>query len=128
MNQNITMKFLFFAAEPIDFLTPLQDVTLDKLGLPAEFSCEVSKQRLKPEWYKGDVKLSRGDKYTMVSEGKTHKLTVVKATPTEEGEYTVVFREDAKSTASLTIKGEMGFFFFFFFFGGGGGGGIYFES
>ena len=92
--------------EPIDFLTPLQDVTLDELGLPAEFVCEISKDKMKAEWYKGDKKLTRGDNYSMVSEGKTHRLVINKATSTEEGEYSVVFRKDIKSSAVLAIKGK----------------------
>ena len=56
--------------EPINFLTPLEDVTLNKLGLKAEFSCTISKAGLKATWFKGDTKIKRGDDVTITSSEK----------------------------------------------------------
>lgn len=97
----------YFSVEAINFLTPLEDITLNEIGLEAEFSCTITKENMKPEWYKGDLKLKRSDVYEMATDsGTTHKLLIHKANVEEEGEYIVKFREDVKTSAKLMIKGK----------------------
>ena len=40
--------------------------------------CEISKDQVKVEWFKGDKKLRRDDKYDIKVEGKVHKLLIDK--------------------------------------------------
>ena len=96
---------MFFPVEPINFLLPLSDVTLEDVGLTGEFSCEISKEGLKAEWLKDGKPIKRGEKYNMVDEATVHKLVIENALAEDEAEYTVVFREDAKSKAKLVIHG-----------------------
>ena len=58
------ISFLIFAIaeEALVFLTPLQDVNLEKVGIKAVFECYVSKAGLRPEWLKGDTVIKRGVK------------------------------------------------------------------
>jgi hypothetical protein len=65
--------------EPINFLTPLEDVVLKDVGVRAEFKCEISKSGLRPTWFKGATKLRKSDSVTISSEDKVwankeHKL------------------------------------------------------
>ena len=73
----------------------------------AEFKCEISMEGLKASWLKDDKTIKSGDTYKMVDETTVHKLIIEKAYAEDEAEYTVVFREDAKSSAKLTINGEL---------------------
>ena len=56
------MHFLSVPVETIQFLTPLKDVNLDKVGIQGVFKCEVSKTGLKPEWFHKEKPLSRSIK------------------------------------------------------------------
>lgn len=86
-------------------MTPLQDVELDSVGVKVVFVCEVSKSGLRPQWFKGDKALKRGDKYDIVSDNGKHSLIIESAQPDNIGEYTVKF-DGVQSTAQLTIKGK----------------------
>lgn len=100
----ISHWFLFLVEELV-FLRPLEDITLHELGLTATFECEVSKEGLKAEWYKGKKQIKRSEKYEIKSDRTVHSLTIDKAIGEDEAEYTVVFKA-VKSTAKLTIKGK----------------------
>lgn len=94
-----------FTEEALVFLTPLQDVNLNKLGDKGVFECYVSKPGLRPEWLKGDEVIKRGVKYDMTSDNGKHTLVVEDGTEKDEGPYTIRFAEGAESTAKLTVKG-----------------------
>ena len=50
MYSDITVHvFARFAVEKISFLTPLEDVILEHVGVKGVFECEISKKGLKPE-------------------------------------------------------------------------------
>jgi hypothetical protein len=92
--------------EPIEFLLPLEDVTLPDVGLSAEFSCQISKAGLKAEWRKDGAPIKKCDKYKMVDEESVHKLVIEDGQADDEAEYTVLFRDDATSTAKLFVHGN----------------------
>lgn len=93
--------------DKLGFLRPLEDVTLNDVGLKAEFECEISKTGLKPEWLKGDKPLKPSDKITTTSDGGIHRLVINDCRGEDEGNYTIVFKkDDAKSTAKLSVKGN----------------------
>lgn len=100
------LRLFIFEVEPINFLTPLEDITLNDLGLKAEFSCTITKSNMKAQWFKGDVKVKKDGNHEMVSDGQEHRLVINKAQVEDEAQYTVVFREDVKTSATLTIKGQ----------------------
>ncbi len=52
--------FARFAVEKISFLTPLEDVILEHVGVKGVFECEISKKGLKPEWFHKDKPISKG--------------------------------------------------------------------
>ena len=43
---------LVFVVEPIVFVTPLEDVTLEEVGLKAVFETIITKEGMKAEWFK----------------------------------------------------------------------------
>jgi len=93
------------SVEPIVVMTPLKDIELDTVGVKVAFVCEVSKSGLRPQWFKGDKALKRGDKYDIISDNGKHSLIIESAQPENIGEYTVKF-DGVQSTAQLTIKGK----------------------
>ena len=95
-------------------MTPLEDVILKQVGIKGVFETEVSKTGLKPEWYKGDNQLRRGDVYDIVSEGCKHQLVVEEAKIKDEGQYKVKFG-DISSEAKLIIQGN--FFCLYYYYG-----------
>ena len=96
---------LLISVEAIIFMTPLQDVDLEQVGLKAVFECEISKAGLKPEWFKGDKPIRRSEKYDKTSDNGKHALIIEESQAEDEGPYTVKF-EDVTSTAKLTINGQ----------------------
>ena len=97
---------LSVSVETIEFVRTLEDVTLKELGVQATFECEVSKDGLKPEWLKNGKLIKAGDNYEMTTEATIHRLVIKKAYAEDEAEYTVVLK-DAKSAATLAIKGML---------------------
>ena len=84
----------------------LEDIKATSANVTVTFECELSKDGLKVEWYKGDKKLRRGDRYNMSSVGKVHKLVIDKVDSEDVGEYSVVFKK-LSSTAKLTLEGNL---------------------
>ena len=68
--------FFLISVEPINFITPLEDVTLNSLGQKAEFTCTVSKAGLKATWLKGRVKVTRDENVTMTSDEKVKCIII----------------------------------------------------
>ena len=69
------------------------------------FECELSKDGLKVEWFKGDKKLKRDDTYNMSSVGKVHTLVIDKVEADSVGEYSAVFQKISTS-AKLSMEGD----------------------
>ena len=86
-------------------MRPLEDLTLNDLGLQAEFECEISKAGMVGEWFKGDEPIKSGDKYDIIVEGTVHRLVIKEAYADDEAKYTVKFR-DVSTTGKLTILGN----------------------
>lgn len=93
-----------FLVEALQFFRPLEDLTINEFGIPASFECEVSKDGLTPDWYKGSQQVTEGPKYDIIREGKVHRLVIKDCVAEDDSEYTVKF-PDLESTAKLTIKG-----------------------
>ena len=70
--------------------------------MTATFECELSKAGLKVEWTKDDKRLRRDDKIDIVSDGKTHRLTIEKAGSDDVGKYTAAY-EKLTTTAKLSV-------------------------
>ena len=94
------------AEEKPQFLRPLEDITLNEIGLTATFECEVSLDGLKAEWLKANKPVKPNGRISIVADKKIHRLIIKDAKGEDEGEYTVVFKEkDLKSSAKLAVKG-----------------------
>ena len=97
---------LFLAEEKPQFLRPLEDITLNEVGLTATFECEVSVEGLKAEWQKANMPVKVNGRISIIADKKIHRLIINDAKGEDEGEYTVVFKEqNLKSTAKLAVKG-----------------------
>jgi len=94
------------AEEKPQFLRPLEDITLNEVGLTATFECEVSLEGLKAEWLRANKPVKPNGRISIVADKKIHRLIIKDAKGEDEGQYTVVFKEkDLKSSAKLVVKG-----------------------
>jgi len=95
-----------YTEEKPQFLRPLEDITLNEVGLTATFECEVSLEGLKAEWLKANKPVKANGRISFVADKKIHRLIINDAKGEDEGEYTVVFKaQDLKSSAKLAVKG-----------------------
>ncbi len=99
------MHYFSVTVETLQFIRPLEDVTLNDIGLEARFECEISKADLKAEWKKGKKVIKKSDKYDISMDGKVHTLVMEKAQPEDESAYSIHF-PDLTSSAKLTIQGK----------------------
>jgi len=92
--------------EKPQFLRPLEDITLNEVGLTATFECEVSLEGLKAEWLKANKPVKANGRISFVDDKKIHRLIINDAKGEDEGQYTVLFKaQDLKSSAKLAVKG-----------------------
>ena len=95
-----------FVEEKPQLLRPLEDITLNEVGLTATFECEVSLEGLKAEWQKANKPVKANGRISIVDDQKIHRLVIDDAKGEDEGPYSVVFKEhDIKSSAKLAVKG-----------------------
>ena len=78
---------------------------VNELGIDVTLECEISKDGLKVEWYKGEKKLRRDDKYEIVTDGKVHRLVISKVTAEDGSKYSAVY-EKLKTTGKLMLAGK----------------------
>lgn len=92
--------------DKLEILRPLEDVSLNDVGLTGVFECEISIGGLKPEWSKSNKVLKSDGRVSIIIDGNVHRLSITEASGEDEGQYTVNFKEqNVKSSAKLTVKG-----------------------
>jgi len=91
--------------EAIIFTRELQDVTLTEAKKPAVLECEISKDGLKVEWFKGSKQLKRNEKYDIKSEGKVHQLIIESATVEDQAEYSAKY-QNLSTSAKLNLQSK----------------------
>lgn len=87
------------------FTKELTDITVRELNGKTKLQCEISKDGLRVEWYKGDKKLRRGEDYDIIVEGRIHSLVIEKTGLDHAGQYTAKY-EQATTTASVLLCSE----------------------
>ena len=101
---------LLFTVEEIKFVRELQDIKVTESKATVELECEISKSGLKLEWFKGDKKIRRDDKFNyMVEDGNVHKLIIDKVSATDAGEYRAVYQK-LETSAKLSVAGTHVYF------------------
>ena len=91
--------------ESIIFTRDLEDQTVKEVKVKVVLECEISKEGLKVEWYKGTKKLRRDEKYDIVVEGKVHKLVIEKIEAEDAGEYSAQYQA-LKTACKMTMAGK----------------------
>ncbi len=81
---------------------PLQ---ITRLPSNASFECEVSKPHMQVQWYKEEQPLRKGHKYDISSAGKLHRLDIRDVDGKDEGEYSIIAKNN-RSRAHLSVQGE----------------------
>ena len=78
---------------------------MKEMNVSVTFECEISKAGLKVEWFKGDKKLRRDDRYDITVDGKVHRLIIDKVTEKDIAEYSATY-QTLKTSAKLAFAGE----------------------
>ena len=102
MNISITL----FSVEAIIFTKDLKDIKLTRGGVKnVTLECEISKPGLRLDWYLGNKKLRRGDKYDIIADGTVHKLLLEQVEEELAGEYRAVY-ESLETKGNLSIESK----------------------
>ena len=100
------MLFICVIVEEIKFVKELEDIKVTDTKEGIVLVCEISKAGLKVDWYKGDKKLRRDDKYNyLVEDGTVHKLLIDKVSAEDAGQYRAVY-QNLETSATLTVAGR----------------------
>ena len=83
----------------------MEDTQVKDIGKSATLVCEISKDGLKVDWYRGKTKLRRGEDYDIVADGKTHKLVIEKVTEDLVREYRAEYKT-ASTACQLSLAGK----------------------
>lgn len=104
---------VFFTAAGIrlEFAKPIKDVTV-KERETAEFSVELSHDKISVVWYKNDVRLHPSKVVHMSDHGKIHTLAFKEVT-IDDTSMIKVEAMDKSMTAMLTVIGQCHFESFF---------------
>lgn len=106
---NITLHRSFYSiVEAIIFVKDLQNMTIKKMNEKISLECEISKENLKLEWYKGNKKLRRDEKYDIVNKGKVHQLVIDDINDKDVGTYKAVYKT-IETSAKLDLAGKIQF-------------------
>ncbi len=102
--KNVASLFWPFAAIPVSFSTPLENVTVTE-NEAAVFSCKISKPVKKIQWAKDGTVLKHGKKFDMKSKEQEHTLKIPKCAVDDAGLFSVE-ADGVKSQAQLKVNGE----------------------
>ena len=91
--------------EQMYFIRELEDMKITKLPKNIMFECEINKPHVQVQWYKDDQPIRKSHKYDIISDGKIHRLEVKDADSKDEGEYSIIAKNN-KSRARLAIQGR----------------------
>ena len=84
------------------FIRELEDVTIKEVNKTVTLECEISKENLTVDWYKGERKLRRDDKFDIKIEGKVHKLIIEKCDMDDIATYSATYK-DLKTACKLDL-------------------------
>ena len=95
--------------EEIRFTRRLEDVILDEVGVDVILECELSKDGMKVEWFKGRKKIRPNLKRVIYNDGRLHRLTIKNVSSKDAGMYYAEFPryKYLKNSAMLFIKGTV---------------------
>lgn len=66
--------------------------------------CEVSRDGVPVQWYKGEDELCHGGRYQMTLRGKVAEMHIRNVQPEDVGEYSCILGEQ-KTTAEVNVRG-----------------------
>lgn len=79
-------------------------------GQEAKLSCEVNYAEAEVVWYINDKEISNGDKYAVLSEGATRRLTILVTDLCDNGAHIAAKVGDKMTVANLTVTGIIIFY------------------
>ena len=91
---------------PIDFEKPLSNQSLTEYDT-LTLECIVTKPNRKVKWYFDNEEIQPNDRYRLEMDEKVHRLILSNVSPNDEGNYDVITESDRKSSAFVTVKGNL---------------------
>ena len=76
----------------IDFIRPLSNILVTKVGTDAVFECEISKNNSRVQWLKDGQEIFVNDVYGIEAEGRMHRLNVRGVEGKHQGDYAVIVK------------------------------------
>lgn len=98
------MCTLLYAETELEFIRPLEDITITEIPKTLTFECEVSKVNIPAKWYHNNNLITASDKHEFFGKGVIHRLTIINADGKDEGEYRIEVK-NKKSEAKLSVEG-----------------------
>ena len=101
-----SVSFFHSSVEEVRFIRELEDIKVKDLSSAIELECEISKKDVKVEWFKGNDKIKRDEKFNILVEDSTvHKLIIDKPDADDASQYRAVY-EKLETSAAVTLAGE----------------------
>ena len=91
--------------EPVEFLEPLRNVKVDRLGGRVKFECEITKEDARAHWLKDGHEIYPDKKYDIECEGRYYCLTVNNIDSEDAGDYGIVVKGH-RSEAKLQVEAQ----------------------
>ena len=90
--------------EEIKFTKELEDIRVTSLNTKVTFECEISRENLKLEWYRGSKAIKRDLRHDIEAVGKTHRLVIDKVTSEDVGDYRAEYLH-LTTSGKLSVEG-----------------------
>ncbi len=91
---------------PVTMTKMLSSSKIQK-GKMVQLECELSTESKSVTWLKDNREMEDGVKYQMVAEGKSHVLLIKDFQSTDQGVYSCVASEEAKTSINLNLEGTL---------------------
>ncbi len=91
---------------PVTMTKMLSSSKIQK-GKMVHLECELSTESQSVTWLKDNREMEDGVKYQMVAEGKSHVLLIKDFQSTDQGVYSCVASEEAKTSINLNLEGTL---------------------
>ena len=87
----------------MEFIRPLKDVVVKRVGSDVTLECEVSKESARAQWLKDGHEMYSDRKYDISASGYTHRLTIRDVESKDVADYAIVIKGH-RSVGRLTVE------------------------
>ncbi len=89
------------AVEPVEFVRPLQDHRVTRLGEDYTFEVELSRDHGRAQWLRDGMEIRADRKYNIWNEAAHHKLTIREVDDRDAGDYAILVKGHRSAARSV---------------------------